>query len=144
MKATDVLEKAAKHMRDRAATYDKPEGERSMSKTVAAFNAITGKSLSVAEGWQFMAVLKQVRAFQNPAKPHQDSLEDGVAYAALMAEEMLSAQPAPFTAESIGAITAHGEAVPVEDRNCESCIRYVKNRCVVSSECGKYTLWSPR
>ena len=61
-----------------------------------------------------------------------------------LAEEVLSAQPAPFTAESIGAITAHGEAVPVEDRNCGSCIRYVKNRCVVSSECGKYTLWSPR
>ena len=94
MKATDVLEKAAKHMRDRAATYDKPEGERSMAKTVAAFNAITGKSLSVAEGWLFMAVLKQVRAFQNPAKPHQDSLEDGVAYAALLAEEMLTAEPA--------------------------------------------------
>ena len=62
----------------------------------------------------------------------------------MLAEEVLSAQPAPFTAESIGAITAHGEAVPVEDRNCGSCIRYVKNRCVVSSECGKYTLWSPR
>lgn len=61
-----------------------------------------------------------------------------------LAEEVLSAQPAPFTAESIGAITAHGEAVPVEDRNCGSCIRYVKNRCVDSSECGKYTLWSPR
>ena len=95
MKATDVLEKAAKHMRDRAATYDKPEGERSMAKTVAAFNAITGKSLSVAEGWLFMAVLKQVRVFQNPAKPHQDSLEDGVAYAALLAEEMLTAEPVP-------------------------------------------------
>lgn len=143
MKATDVLEKAAKHMRDRAAIYDKPEGERSMAKTVAAFNAITGKSLSVAEGWQFMAVLKQVRVFQNPAKPHQDSLEDGVAYAALLAEEMLSAEPV-LSAENIGAITAHSDAVPVEDRNCGSCIRYVKNRCVVSSECGKYTLWSPR
>lgn len=94
MKATDVLEKAAKHMRDRAATYDKPDGERSMAKTVAAFNAIAGKSLSVAEGWLFMAVLKQVRVFQNPAKPHQDSLEDGVAYAALLAEEMLTAEPA--------------------------------------------------
>ena len=82
--------------------------------------------------------------FQNPAKPHQDSLEDGVAYAALMAEEMLSAQPAPFTAESIGAITAHNKTIPIKNRNCGSCIRYVKNRCVVSNECGKYTLWSPR
>ena len=90
MKAHEVLEKAAQHMRDRAATYDKPEGERSMAKAVAAFNAITGKSLSVAEGWLFMAVLKQVRAFQNPAKPHVDSLEDGPAYLALLAEEMTS------------------------------------------------------
>ena len=118
MKATDVLKKAAEHMRDRAATYDKPEGERSMAKTVAAFNAITGKSLSVAEGWLFMAVLKQVRVFQNPARPHQDSLEDGVAYAALLAEEMLSAEPVPFTAESVGAITAHSVAVPKSCWNC--------------------------
>lgn len=92
MKATDVLEKAAGHMRDRAATYDKPEGERSMARTVAAFNAITGRDLTTAEGWAFMLLLKQVRVFQNPAKPHQDSLEDGVAYAALLAEEMLSAK----------------------------------------------------
>ncbi len=93
MKATDVLEKAAGHMRDRAATYDKPEGERSMARTVAAFNAITGRDLTTAEGWAFMLLLKQVRVFQNPAKPHQDSLEDGVAYAALLAEEMLSELP---------------------------------------------------
>jgi hypothetical protein len=92
MKASDVLNKAAQHMRDRAATYDKPEGERSMEKTVAAFNAITGQDLTTAEGWEFMAVLKQVRAFQNPAKPHVDSLEDGPAYLALLAEEMTSGE----------------------------------------------------
>ena len=90
MKATTILEKAAQHMRDRAATYDKPEGERSMGKTVAAFNAITGRDITTAEGWLMLAVLKQVRAFQNPGKPHVDSLEDGPAYLALMAEEMLS------------------------------------------------------
>lgn len=93
MKATDILEKAAQHMRDRAATYDKPEGERSMGKTVAAFNAITGRDLTTAEGWLMLAVLKQVRAFHNPAVPHVDSLEDGPAYLALMAEEMLSGEP---------------------------------------------------
>lgn len=92
MKAPEVLEKAAQHMRDRAATYDKPEGERSMAKTVAAFNAITGQDLTVAEGWEFMAVLKQVRTFQNPSKPHIDSLEDGPAYLALLAEEMTSGE----------------------------------------------------
>lgn len=93
MKATDILEKAAQHMRDRAATYDKPEGERSMGKTVAAFNAITGRNLTTAEGWLMLAVLKQVRVFQAPEKAHVDSLEDGPAYLALMAEEMLSADP---------------------------------------------------
>ena len=40
-----------------------------------------------------LAVLKQVRAFHNPAVPHVDSLEDGPAYLALMAEEMLSGEP---------------------------------------------------
>ena len=95
MKATTILEKAAQHMRDRAATYDKPEGERSMGKTVAAFNAITGRDLTTAEGWLMLAVLKQVRAFHNPAVPHVDSLEDGPAYLALMAEEMLSGEPKP-------------------------------------------------
>ena len=93
MKADTILEKAAQHMRDRAAIYDKPEGERSMGKTVAAFNAITGRDLTTAEGWLMLAVLKQVRAFQNPAVPHVDSLEDGPAYLALMAEEMLSGEP---------------------------------------------------
>ena len=92
MKATTILEKAAQHMRDRAATYDKPEGERSMGKTVAAFNAITGRDLTTAEGWLMLAVLKQVRVFQNSAVPHVDSLEDGPAYLALMAEEMLSGE----------------------------------------------------
>lgn len=158
MKATDVLEKAAKHMRDRAATYDKPEGERSMAKTVAAFNAITGKPLSVAEGWLFMAVLKQVRVFQNPAKPHQDSLEDGVAYAALLAEEMLSAEPVPFTGK-IGIVTAHSEAAPagpvpvvvahsdleVGPKSCRSC-RFAGEP--MSSEpcigCSDSSEWSPR
>ena len=90
MKAPDILKKSAQHMLDRATTYDKPEGERSMAKTVQAFNAITGRDITTAEGWLMLAVLKQVRAFQNPGKPHVDSLEDGPAYLALMAEDMLS------------------------------------------------------
>ena len=87
--AESILGAAAGHMRDRAATYDKPEGERSMARAVQAFNAITGHDLTTAEGWEFMAVLKQVRVFQNPDKPHRDSLEDLTAYSALLAEEML-------------------------------------------------------
>lgn len=85
MNAIDLLNKAAGHMRDRAATYDKPKGERSMGKAVEAFNAITGRDLQESEGWLLLQVLKDVRDRQRPAA-HQDSLEDAIAYAALKAE----------------------------------------------------------
>ena len=85
MTAPQLLEKAASHMRDRAATYDRPEGERSMAKTVAAFNAITGRDLTETEGWLLLQVLKDVRLFQRPGY-HADSAEDGIAYSALKAE----------------------------------------------------------
>jgi len=83
--APDILTAAAKHMSDRAKTYDKPGGERSMGQTVEAFNAITGRDLQESEGWLLMQILKDVRDRQRAA-PHVDSLEDGVAYAALKAE----------------------------------------------------------
>lgn len=84
--ALDLLDKAAGHMRDRAATYDKPEGERSMGRAVQAFNAITGHDLSEADGWEFLAVLKQVRLFTNTKVVNADSYEDLIAYAALLGE----------------------------------------------------------
>lgn len=83
--APELLGRAARHMHDRASTYDKPEGERSMGRAVQAFNAITGRSLTEAEGWLFMAMLKAVRS-ETRVEPHQDSLEDLIAYAALYAE----------------------------------------------------------
>lgn len=85
MNATDILKAAAGHMEARAATYDKPEGERSMGKAVQAFNAITGRDLTEPEGWLLLQVLKDVRLFQRPGY-HADSAEDCVAYAALKAE----------------------------------------------------------
>jgi hypothetical protein len=86
--APGLLDAAAGHMRDRAAIYDKPGGERSMAQTVAAFNAITGKTITEAEGWLLMAVLKMVRA-QTRAEPHRDSIEDLIAYGALFGEARL-------------------------------------------------------
>lgn len=83
--AIGLLDKAAGHMRDRAATYDKPEGERSMAQTVGIFNLHHGTSLTEAQGWHFMQVLKNVRMFTRPGY-HADSAEDSVAYGALMAE----------------------------------------------------------
>lgn len=84
MKANDFLGKASYHMRDRAATYDKPDGERSMGRTVAAFNAITGHQLTEEQGWLFMGLLKMARSQQGGYKA--DNYEDEAAYAALRGE----------------------------------------------------------
>ena len=86
--APDLLNAAAGHMRDRAATYDKPEGERSMASAVAAFNAQTGRDLSESEGWLLLGNLKLVRDRQRNL-PHRDSIEDGIAYFALHGEARL-------------------------------------------------------
>lgn len=86
--AAALLSQAAQHMADRAVTYDKPEGERSMAATVAAFNAHTGRDLTESEGWLFMVNLKIVRDNQRPVA-HQDSCEDLVAYGALYGESRL-------------------------------------------------------
>jgi len=82
--AHEILQAAQKHMDDRARTYDKPEGERSMSATVEAFNAITGVDMTEEQGWLFMAVLKAVRSQQGDYRA--DSYEDGAAYFALAGE----------------------------------------------------------
>lgn len=82
--AHEILQAAQKHMQDRASTYDKPEGERSMSATVEAFGAITGVTLTEEQGWLFMAVLKAVRSQQGGYRA--DSYEDGAAYFALAGE----------------------------------------------------------
>jgi len=88
--APTLLDAAAGHMRDRAATYDQPTGERSMGRTVQAFNAILGRqALTESEGFLLLQVLKDVRDRQRSA-PHRDSLEDGIAYAALKAEARLA------------------------------------------------------
>lgn len=87
--AVQLLDKAAGHMMDRAAQYDSPGGERSMGKTVSAFNIITGHELSEAEGWLLLQILKDVRQWQRPDKPHRDSIEDGVAYSSLKGEALL-------------------------------------------------------
>lgn len=85
IKAPELLGRAAALMHERGKEYDKPEGERSMGRTVAAFNAITGRDLSESDGWLFMAVLKQVRGFTRSGY-HADSFDDLIAYTALLAE----------------------------------------------------------
>jgi hypothetical protein len=82
--AADILQTAAQHMQERAATYDQPQGERSISKTVTMFNILTGAGLTDEQGWLFMVCLKMVRAQQG--RYRADSYEDGAAYFALAGE----------------------------------------------------------
>ena len=86
MNAHEILEQAAQHMKDRASTYDSPQGERSIGATVEAFKAITGDGLMNTEerGWLFMLLLKAVRSQQGEYRA--DSYEDGAAYFALAGE----------------------------------------------------------
>ena len=84
MTASDFLGAALSHMEDRASTYDNPTGERSMGRTVEAFNAITGHKLTEEQGYLFMCLLKQVRSQQGKYK--SDNYEDLTAYASLMGE----------------------------------------------------------
>ncbi len=84
MTASDFLLAAMNHLGDRASTYDNPTGERSMGRTVEAFNAITGHKLTEEHGWLFMCLLKQVRSQQGKYK--SDNYEDLTAYASLMGE----------------------------------------------------------
>lgn len=89
--ARDFLRKSEKIMVDRGKEYDSPQGERSMGKTITAFNAITGRDLKESEGWLLLELLKNVRQWTT-ALFHRDSAEDGVTYSALKAEALAREQ----------------------------------------------------
>ena len=95
--ANEILQAAAGHMQDRAATYDKPEGERSMGATVEAFKAVTGHQLTEEQGWLFMALLKAVRSQQGSLR--MDSYEDGAAYFSLAGESAARDRARPIINE---------------------------------------------
>ena len=90
--ALEALLRAENLLAERGRTYDATFGEapheareRSMARTVAAFNALHGTRLTEAQGWSFMLCLKLVRLFCAPGF-HADSADDAVAYTALLAE----------------------------------------------------------
>lgn len=82
--ATSILLQAADNVDERAATRDQPTGERSMARTVAAFNAMYGQRLTEEQGWQFMALLKIARS--SAGAYHPDDYTDQAAYSALAGE----------------------------------------------------------
>ena len=99
--ATSILRAAIGHMEQRAVTYDKPEGERSMGATVAAFRAVSGVEMTEEQGWLFMALLKAVRSQQGAYRA--DSYEDGAAYFALAGEAAVRDRNGGWTNEAIKA-----------------------------------------
>lgn len=82
--AHSICQAAMGHMDDRATTYDQKGGERSMGKTVTAFNALTGNNLTEEQGWLLMELLKCARSQQGNYRA--DNYEDATAYAALRGE----------------------------------------------------------
>lgn len=81
--APQILAAAAEAIANRAASRDLP-AERSMARTVAAFNTLTGHSLTETQGWLFMAVLKAARS--TAGKTEIDDYIDGASYFALAGE----------------------------------------------------------
>ena len=114
MSASDILNAAIGHMQDRAATYDKPEGERSMGATVDAFTAVTGVFMTEEQGWLFMALLKAVRSQQGAYRA--DSYEDGAAYFALAGEAAVRDRNGGWTDKAIkgAALSSHIDPADVE------------------------------
>lgn len=99
--ATQIVMQAASEMADRAKTYDNEAGERSMDATVTAFEAVTGHSLTVEQGWLFMALLKAVRSQQGAYR--EDSYVDGAAYFGLAGEAACQARNGGWTPSEIKA-----------------------------------------
>lgn len=103
MKSTDFLQAAIDVQVERDKQYDQPTGERSMGRTVVAFNAVTGRDLTEAEGWLLLQLLKDVRQWQNPDQYHHDSALDSVAYASLKAEALHAGRSKDGTPEVLPA-----------------------------------------
>lgn len=85
MKAPDILKSAAAIIEQRGSERDQPGGERSMARTIATFNALTGHALTERDGWAFMVALKLARAYASPTGV-PDDYKDGAAYMALAGE----------------------------------------------------------
>lgn len=81
--ATDFIDLAKQVLADRAKERD-VEQERSMAKIIGCFNTLTGRNLSVSDGWLFMVCLKLARS---STKFNEDDVVDGINYLALYGEE---------------------------------------------------------
>lgn len=99
MKASEFLEAAIGAMESRAKERDKNE-ERSMARTVEAFNTLLGHALSERDGWLFMAILKIARAGSTPTGTEDDYI-DMAAYAGLAGESVQAERLPKFVKSSV-------------------------------------------
>lgn len=97
--APAILALGAQALQDRASSRDQPDGERSMARAVAMFNAYAGgdRRMSETDGWMFMVLLKAARAAQG--KVNEDDYVDGAAYFALAGESATRGGPEPAAEE---------------------------------------------
>lgn len=110
MTAIDLLHEAAEVIDQRGSSRDLP-AERSMRRAVAAFNALSGQTLTETQGWLFMAVLKVSRALGGGF--NRDDLLDGAAYMALALECELANPPTVLTKAEL--LEKAGVSAPVVD-----------------------------
>lgn len=82
--AYGFLDEASSTMKQRAQLRDAENGERTAAKIAEVFNAITGHSISEADAWMFLVVLKIVRS--RNGKYNRDDYVDLAAYAGLLGE----------------------------------------------------------
>lgn len=83
--AAEIIHEAAGEIRKRGTLRDLPDGERSMARTVAAFNGLVGRqAMTETEGWLFMCCLKMARA--TAGEHHLDDYKDLAGYAGLAGE----------------------------------------------------------
>ena len=83
IEAQDILLDAANAISDRSDIRDDDCG-KSMIRTVAMFNNLTGEMITEKEGWFFMACVKLARSQQGQF--HLDDYIDASAYIALAGE----------------------------------------------------------
>lgn len=92
--APEILQAGIDAMADRAVTRDQPDGERSMARAVAIYQAAKGHSelSDERDGWLFMVCLKLARA--EGGGHNLDDYVDGAAYFVVPEDSLMRPRPA--------------------------------------------------
>lgn len=92
-----ILGKVSDIVKERGTQRDLIEGERTMSKCVHTFNALTDLNLTEQQGWIFMMILKLCRMQRGSFK--EDDYLDTIGYSALLAESAIDQETKDYVIE---------------------------------------------